>query len=335
MTMLNRRLFLKHGAAAGLAAGAWIARGHSPVFAARESGQSPGDPGGQSASKRRFTMCLSCGMIGVGADQREAIRLASRFGFEAVDPNGDFLARLPDDQLQSLLADLRAKKLDWGAAGLPVEFRRDEDAFAAGMKRLPELAKGLKRAGVTRLGTWLSPAHAALAYQDNFRQHARRLREVAKVLGDHGQRLGLEYVGPKTSWSKGRFPFIHTMAKMKELIAEIGRDNVGLMLDSWHWYTAHETPADLLSLRSSDVVCCHLNDAPKGIPIDEQIDNRRALPCATGVIDLKGFLSALVRIGYDGPIAAEPFDRTLAKLPKDEALAATAAAMKRAFALVP
>ena len=221
-------------------------------------------------------------MIGVGADQREAIRLASRFGFEAVDPNGDFLARLPDGQLQELLADLQSKKLVWGSAGLPVDFRGEEAAFAAGMKRLAELAKGVKRAGVTRFGTWLSPSHGTLSYEANFAQHARRLREVAKVLGDHGQRLGLEYVGPKTSWARGRFPFIHTMAKMKELIAEIGRDNVGLMLDSWHWYTAHETVADLLSLRNSDVVCCHLNDAPKGIPVDEQMDGRRALPVRHG-----------------------------------------------------
>jgi len=109
------------------------------------------------------------------------------------------------------------------------------------------------------------------------------------VLGDHGVRLGLEYVGPKTSWSASRFPFIHTMAEMKDLIAEINRDNVGFLLDSWHWYTARETEADLLTLKAADVVLCHLNDAPAGVPVDQQIDNRRALPCATGVIDVKAF----------------------------------------------
>jgi sugar phosphate isomerase/epimerase len=106
------------------------------------------------------------------------------------------------------------------------------------------------------------------------------------------------------------------------------------MLDSWHWYTAHETEADLLSLRNADVVCCHLNDAPKGIPVDQQVDNRRDLPAATGVIDLKGFLGGLVKIGYDGPIMAEPFRPELSRMPRDEALAAVAAAMKKAFALV-
>jgi sugar phosphate isomerase/epimerase len=51
-------------------------------------------------------------------------------------------------------------------------------------------------------------------------------------LSIYGLRLGLEYVGPKTSWSRGRFPFIQTMAEMKELIAEIECDNVGFTLDS-------------------------------------------------------------------------------------------------------
>ena len=53
-------------------------------------------------------------------------------------------------------------------------------------------------------------------------------------------------------------------------------------------------------------MACDLNDAPAGIPIDEQKDNTRDLPCATGVIDLKAFLGALVKIGYDGPRAPSP-----------------------------
>ena len=96
------------------------------------------------------------------------------------------------------------------------------------------------------------------------------------------------------------------MAEMRELIAAIDQPNVGLLLDSWHWYTAHETEADLLSLKGVEVVACDLNDAPSaGIPVDEQKDKRlRDLPCATGVIDLKAFLGALVKIGYDGPVCA-------------------------------
>jgi sugar phosphate isomerase/epimerase len=216
---------------------------------------------------------------------------------------------------------------------LPVEFRGAEAAFEQGLKALPGFARSLQRAGVTRAATWLSPGHKSLTYMANLRLHARRLREAARVLGDHGVRLGLEYVGPKTSWSSSRFPFIHTMAEMKDLIAEINLGNVGFLLDSWHWYTARETVADLLSLRAADVVLCHLNDAPKGVPADQQIDSRRELPCATGVIDLKGFLGAMLSLGYDGPVVCEPFSQELRQMPPEQALGAVAAALRKAVAL--
>ena len=66
---------------------------------------------GESPLKRKFTMSLSCGAIGVGASPREAIDLAQRFGFEAVEPSPDFLIRLPDEGLAELLAEIKAKKL--------------------------------------------------------------------------------------------------------------------------------------------------------------------------------------------------------------------------------
>jgi sugar phosphate isomerase/epimerase len=55
----------------------------------------------------------------------------------------------------------------------------------------------------------------------------------------------------------------------------------------------------------------HLNDTPKDVPIDQQMDGRRDLPCATGVIDMAGFLTNLNKIGYDGPAAAEPMSAEL------------------------
>ena len=60
----------------------------------------------------------------------------------------------------------------------------------------------------------------------------------------------------------------------------------------------------------------------------------RELPSATGVIDLKTFLSALVEIGYDGPIRAEPFNQPLNRLDNDAACAATSKAIAKAFNLL-
>ncbi len=320
MTDINRRAFIQTTAISGFAAAG------ATYFANRTA---------KAASpKRKFTVDLVCGAIGVRADQREAIRLAHKNGFESVAPSAQYLAGLSDGQLDELLGELKKANLVWGSAGLPVDFRRDEEKFREGIGRLPELATALQRAGATRMNTWLRPSHDTLTYLANFKQHVQRLREVAKVLGDHGLRFGLEYVGPKTSWTGSRHAFIHTMAETKELIGEIGQDNVGFVLDSWHWYTAHETQEDLLSLTGADVVACDLNDAPAGIPTDEQMDLSRELPAATGVIDLKAFLGALVKIGYDGPVRAEPFNKKLNAMDNEPAVAATAAAMKKAFGLV-
>jgi sugar phosphate isomerase/epimerase len=171
-----------------------------------------------------------------------------------------------------------------------------------------------------------------MTYMQNLKTHARRLREAAAILNDHGLRFGLEYVGPKTSWSTRRYPFVHTMAEMKELIAEIDKPNVGFVLDSWHWYTAGESKKDLMTLRAGQIVSVDLNDAPAGLAVDMQMDGKRELPAATGVIDVAAFLGALQSLGYDGPVRAEPFNDAVRKMAPAEALAATKAAIDKAFA---
>jgi sugar phosphate isomerase/epimerase len=277
---------------------------------------------------------LSCGAIGVKASTPQAIEYAAKYGFDAIDADGKFLAGLSKGEMAELLDAMLFKKVTWAMAGLPLEFRKDDAAFADSMKSFPDFAAGLKRAGVTRCTTWISPNSSSLTYLENFKQHGRRLREAAAVLQDHGVRLGLEYVGPKTSWSTQRYPFVHTMAEMKELIAEIGRPNVGFVLDSWHWYTSSETRKDLLSLRGNQVVSVDLNDAPAGVPVDQQVDSKRELPAATGVIDAWNFLSGLREIGYDGPVRAEPFNEAVRKMAPDDAIQATKKAIDKAFAQI-
>jgi sugar phosphate isomerase/epimerase len=274
---------------------------------------------------------LSCGAIGVKANQREAIDHAAKYGFDAVDADVRFLASLNESEMQALLDDMKAKKLTWGLAGVPVNFRQDDAAFNETLKAFPAQAAALKRAGVRRMTTWISPSSRDRTYVVNFRLHATRLREIAKVLNDNGLRLGLEYVGPRTSLVANRYPFIHTMAETRDLIGFIGVPNVGLVMDSWHWYTAGDTGEDLLALRAEDVVSVDLNDAPAGIAVEQQIDSKRELPAATGVIDVKTFLGALEKIGFNGPVRAEPFNEALRRMPPEQALQATIAALRKAM----
>ena len=316
---LNRRSFL---AVMGLGAGG-LAGFESPATAARVT----------AVPERKFFMVLSCSRIGVKASFRESLDLAVKYGFEGIDPDPGYFSQLSEDELKRLLDELKAKNLKLGAAGLRVDFRKDELTFSEELKKLPAVAKILEKTRVTRVSTWIRPCSDELTYLQNFRSHACRLRACAEILKDHGQRLGLEYVGPKTLWRSQKHPFVHTLSEMKELIVATGLGNVGVQLDSWHWFTAEETAEDLLTLRNEDIITVDLNDAPAGIHLDKQVDSSRELPAATGVIPVKAFLDALRKIGYDGPIHAEPFNAALRAAPRDEACAATAAAMERALAL--
>jgi sugar phosphate isomerase/epimerase len=288
----------------------------------------------QGRSGAKFFKNLAPGHLGVKADQRQALEYAVRYGFEGISPSeGEFMDKSAGE-IAKWVAAMKDKGIRYGAAGLPVEFRQGEERFRNDLAALPKRASVMKQLGVTRVATWLMPGHNELTYLQNFKLHETRLREAAKVLNDNALRLGLEFVGPRTSRARFRFPFACTQIDMMELVAAIGTGNVGLLLDSWHWYTSHGTVDEMLRLSNKDIVHVHVNDAPAGVPIDEQMDTRRKLPVTTGVIDLKGFINALVKIGYDGPVECEPFDQELQRMDQAAILQTTSDSLNRLWGLV-
>jgi sugar phosphate isomerase/epimerase len=283
---------------------------------------------------RGMQLHLSCGALGIQANQRQAIDLAAKHGFDVVDADGKYLGGLSAAEVDDLLGYMRSKKVGWAMAGLPVEFRREDAAFTDGMAAFPAYVRGVQRAHVAFVTTWVLPMSNTRPYLANFKIHAARLREVARVLNDSGLRLGIEYVAPKTLWASQRYPFVHTMAEMRDLVAEINQPNVGIVLDSWHWYHAGDTAADIASVQPRDIVSVDLNDAPAGVPKDQMVDGKRELAAATGVIDVKAFLGALEKIGYKGPVRIEPFNDVVRHMAPDEAADAAMSALKKAMSLV-
>ncbi len=271
------------------------------------------------------------GSIGVRASQAELIDLADRFGFESVTARPEEIAAAKPGAFAELLGE---RGLQWGTAGLPVEFRAGDKRFEEDLERLPVLVEALKSEGVRRVSTWLRPSHPELTYLQNFDRHANRLRRVAQVLAEHDLRLELEYVGTQDLLVRARYPFVHTLAETQEFIARIGTGNVGVALDSWHWWTAGDSVEAIRELTNEEVVLVDLNDAPAGVAREDQLDNRRQLPASTGVIPIKEFLQALSVIDYDGPVRAEPFNQTLNDLDNEAACRATVQSLQKAMALV-
>ena len=281
-------------------------------------------------------IALNPGVIGVQvADLSERIAKAKEFGFAGVDIDVAEIADLVESiGAEAVRAQFEEAEIIASGWGLPVEWRAGEDHWTRDLALLPRLAKAAADIGCYRTATWVMPASNDRSFDENLEFHIARFKPIAQILADHGHRLGLEFIGPKTLRSQFKFPFVHDMAGMLDMAASIG-ENVGLLLDVWHLYTSHGHNGDVAKLKETDVVYVHVNDAPYGKKIDQQLDGTRCLPGETGIIDIRGFLDALQSIGYSGPVVAEPFKKELADLPNDDArLEVTAASMRKIFATI-
>lgn len=257
----------------------------------------------------------------------EFLDAASSAGFPAIEYSIVPFYQMAQEKSVDYVKELfLSKNLVLGSFGLPVEFRLDEEKFTRDLAKLRDICEFAQELGVAKCCTWLFPAtdEPVAEYTCRF---VRRLRECAKILGEYGIRLGIEWVGPKTLRGMKKYEFIHTIPGALELIAAIGEPNVGLLFDSFHWFTSGATIEDIESLTAEQIVLVHINDAPAK-PADEQIDNQRLLP-GEGVIDLSGMLTALGKIGYDSYLSVETFSDELPLLGAEKAALKTKQAVDR------
>jgi sugar phosphate isomerase/epimerase len=266
----------------------------------------------------------------------EYIALAEKFGFGGVEFSINAVTHFAQETSWDTVRNAFEQ---YGVApalfGLPVEWRKDDNAFAEDLKHLAGFAASASEIGCTRAGTWLPPAIDGSA--DEFRrQVCKRFQLVAPILADFNISLALEFVGPVTCRTgpnaHGKYPFIYTMGQTLDLIDEVDApaNNIGLLIDSFHWYTSGATIENILMLRADQVVHVHINDAPNR-PLKEQMDFERLLP-GEGVINLKGFLRTLAQVGYDGYVAVETFNKELGARGFEEAAQLTELSVERLLA---
>ena len=273
---------------------------------------------------------FSSGLLGFGGREIEDdIPLAKKYGYEGMLIDIVKESKKNPAQFKELLEKNNLKN---GGFGLPVEFRQSEEKFEEGMKILPGCCEFAQKTGADRCITWIGPSSDTLDYKANFELHKVRLTKIAKVFEDHGIRFGLEFVGPPSAWKGKKYPFIYNLDTLNELIDAIGTSNMGYLLDVYHWDLAGQTYADFKKIPSMEkVIMAHLNDAPKGIAVDEQQDLIRELPGATGVLKVADFMKGLRDLKYDGPVYVEPFYAPFKTMAFEDALKMAKAAMDKVW----
>ena len=280
---------------------------------------------------RKIKISLMPGTVGINVNANELLDLAIKNNFNSIYPMINDLKKMSDSEYIEYENKMSKNSISFDISILPVDFSQTETIFNQGLVILKDYCKVMNRIGSKGFCRWIMPTNNDLTYLKNFELHKRRLKACAKIIGDNGMKLGLEFVGPKTLMSRDQFSFIRTITELRELIAEIDEKNVGYQLDTFHLYCANHSVDDLKFLKKDDIVMCQVNDAVIGRSRDEQIDFERELPGKTGLIDTAPFLNFLKNIGYEGTVSAEPFNKELNMMNNEDAARNTYNAIKSSF----
>ena len=124
------------------------------------------------------------------------------------------------------------------------------------------------------------------------------LNELCDIAANHNVTLAFEFLGqPDCS--------VPTLDLADEIVRKAGRENLGLVIDSFHFYAGGSTIEMIEALDPKLIQIFHINDA-EDLPCDQLEDRHRLLP-GLGILPLREMISAFQRIGYDRVASIEIF----------------------------
>ncbi|MGH9583905.1 MAG: sugar phosphate isomerase/epimerase family protein, partial [Bryobacteraceae bacterium] len=221
----------------------------------------------EAASDGNMFLALNSVLVSGRVPWPQFADLAATVGFPGTDVMLKGAMEAGAEATNRLLHKLNVRP---GAINFPVEFRKDEATFKAGLTELEASAPFAAAIHCPRMVTYIMSSSDTP--KDELRRiYKRRFTECARILARSDVRLGLEFLGPLEFRKKFRYEFIWRMPDMLEFAKECG-PNVGLRVDTWHWYWAGATTEDLVRAGRERIVHIHFNDAPKETP-EEAHDN--------------------------------------------------------------
>lgn len=124
------------------------------------------------------------------------------------------------------------------------------------------------------------------------------LTELCDIAAEHGVALGFEFLGqPDCS--------VPTLDLADEIVRTAARDNLGLVIDSFHFYAGGSNVGMIEKLDPRSIYIFHINDA-EDLPRAELEDRHRLLP-GLGILPLREMVAAFRSIGYDDVASVEIF----------------------------
>lgn len=230
------------------------------------------------------------------------VRIAHDAGYAALEVHTDKLARYLEAGCTAVeLKDaLDAFGIEAAAidiiGGIEVTDRAGRDELFQRTRRLVDVAETI---GAPTIQVNPFSAHDGLSEEENIRLTAINLAEIAAIGAAKGIRFQIE----GAAWTP-----IHTLDACLRLIDATGADNVGLVIDYWHfWASRGAEPGDIARLDPALVYGVHLCDGYRpgvGEPWVDERELRGVLP-GDGELPVAEWTDAIKATGFDGYISGE------------------------------
>ncbi len=129
-------------------------------------------------------------------------------------------------------------------------------------------------------------------------ESVRVLNELADIAEKHNVGLAFEFLGQADC-------SVQTLDLDKKIIEKVNRDNVGLVIDTFHFYAGNSTFEAIETLDPKKLFVFHINDA-ENLPKADLTDAHRLYP-GTGILPIKEIKERFDKIGYDRMVSIEIF----------------------------
>jgi 2-keto-myo-inositol isomerase len=154
-----------------------------------------------------------------------------------------------------------------------------------------------------------SPRPLGVSDQETYKESVNVLLEISDKFKKYNVRFAFEFLG--FSWCS-----VSTLEQDIEIIKAVNRKNIGLVLDTFHFYAGGSSIGAIRNVAPEKIFILHMNDAEK-LPKPELQDAHRLYP-GEGVIPLGDIVAGLKNIHYDGPASLEMFRPAYWYRPPDE-----------------
>lgn len=129
-------------------------------------------------------------------------------------------------------------------------------------------------------------------------ESVRVLTELSDIASRYGVSLAFEFLG-QTDCS------VQTLDLCNEIVERVGRENIGNVIDSFHFYAGNSTFEAIDTMRPEKLFIFHINDA-EDLPKEHLTDAKRLYP-GLGILPLREMKAHFDKIGYDRMVSIEIF----------------------------